>query len=117
MAGAKLRWVLQLHKDVPKAATFYSEGLDFTVNLCTLRWAELQSGSLNLGLLQPSSDYVIPKAHSPFLSFTVPDLYGTVTKLAALGGELDGPIKHEIHGKVAAMRCLDGHIIGLYEPL
>ena len=46
---------------------------------------------------------MIPKAYSPFLSFTVPDLYGTVTKLAALGAELDGPIKHEIHGKVATL--------------
>lgn len=117
MAGAKFRWVLQLHKDVPKATKFYSEGLDFTVNLCTLRWAELQSGPLNLALLQPSSDYVIPKGHSSYLSFTVPDLNVTVTKLMALGAELDGPVKHEIHGKVAAMRCLDDHIIGLYEPL
>ncbi|GKV17260.1 hypothetical protein SLEP1_g32975 [Rubroshorea leprosula] len=34
----------------------------------------------------------------------------------ALGAELDGPIKYEIYGKVAAVRCVDGHIIGLYEP-
>ncbi|XP_021754293.1 uncharacterized protein LOC110719626 [Chenopodium quinoa] len=116
--GATLKWVLQLHKDVPKAARFYSEGLDFTLHLCTLRWAHLQSGPLNLALLQPSScDTVMQKGHSSMLSFTVPDLHGTVTKLASLGAELDGPIKLEIHGKVAAMRCLDGHMIGLYEPL
>ncbi|ONK75830.1 uncharacterized protein A4U43_C03F21010 [Asparagus officinalis] len=36
--------------------------------------------------------------------------------LAPLGAELDGPIKHEIHGKVAALRCIDGHMLGLYEP-
>jgi hypothetical protein len=67
----------------------------------------------------------------------------------ALGAELDGPIKYEIHGKVlclymlinfildctldlsvfflhyflnscflqvAALRCIDGHVLGLYEP-
>ncbi|KAE8055441.1 hypothetical protein FH972_012281 [Carpinus fangiana] len=52
MATASFRWLLQLHKDVPKAARFYSEGLDFTVSVCTLRWAELQSGPLKLGLMQ-----------------------------------------------------------------
>ena len=82
------------------------------------------------------------------LSFTVPDISSTVTKLMALGAELDGPIKYEIHGKVwylhpttsiydrarswfpcnicysvififmqvAALRCIDGHMLGLYEP-
>ncbi|KAH7513839.1 hypothetical protein FEM48_Zijuj11G0024900 [Ziziphus jujuba var. spinosa] len=89
MAGVSFRWILQLHKDVPKAARFYSEGLDFTVNVCTLRWAELQS---------------------------VTDINSTVTRLMALGAELDGSIKYEIHGKVAAMRCMDGHMLGLYEP-
>ena len=51
MAAATLRWVLQLHRDVPRAARFYSEGLDFSVNVCTLRWAELQSGPLKLALM------------------------------------------------------------------
>uniref|UniRef100_A0A0E0DX97 Glyoxalase/fosfomycin resistance/dioxygenase domain-containing protein n=1 Tax=Oryza meridionalis TaxID=40149 RepID=A0A0E0DX97_9ORYZ len=50
-ATATLRWVLQMHRDVPRAARFYSEGLDFSVNVCTLRWAELQSGPLKLALM------------------------------------------------------------------
>jgi len=33
-ATATLRWVLQLHRDVPRAARFYAEGLDFSVNVC-----------------------------------------------------------------------------------
>ncbi|RYR30382.1 hypothetical protein Ahy_B01g055156 [Arachis hypogaea] len=57
------------------------------------------------------------KGYSSLLSFTVTDINTTVTKLMALGAELDGPIKYEIHGKVAAMRCLDGHMLGLYEPV
>ncbi|GKV23219.1 hypothetical protein SLEP1_g32974 [Rubroshorea leprosula] len=52
MAAVSFRWILQLHRDVPKAAKFYSQGLDFTVNVCTLRWAELQSGPLKLALMQ-----------------------------------------------------------------
>ncbi|XP_073288720.1 uncharacterized protein [Primulina huaijiensis] len=118
MAAASFRYVVQLHKDVPKAARFYSEGLGFTINVCTLRWAELHSGPLKLSLLRsPSfSDHVKQKDYSSLLSFTVTDLNSTVSKLMDLGAELDGPIKYEIHGKVAAMRCIDGHVLGLYEP-
>ncbi|XP_077229107.1 uncharacterized protein LOC143862002 isoform X1 [Tasmannia lanceolata] len=114
---ASFRWVLQLHKDVPRAARFYSQGLDFSVNVCTLRWAELQSGPLKLALMQSTSDIVVQQGYSSLLSFTVTDLNSTVTKLMALGAELDGSVKYEIHGKVAAMRCLDGHMLGLYEPV
>ncbi|GLU05905.1 hypothetical protein SLE2022_229780 [Rubroshorea leprosula] len=117
MAGASFRWILQLHRDVPKAAKFYSQGLDFTVNVCTLRWAELQSGPLKLALMQSPSEHVMQNGHSSLLSFTVTDINSTVTKLMALGAELDGPIKYEIHGKLAAVRCVDGHMIGLYEPV
>ncbi|KAK7251398.1 hypothetical protein RIF29_34551 [Crotalaria pallida] len=117
MAAASFRWILQLHKDVPKAARFYSEGLGFTTNVCTLRWAELHSGPLKLALMHSPNEQVMQKGYSSLLSFTVTDINSTVTKLMALGAELDGPIKHEIHGKVAAMRCLDGHVLGLYEPV
>ncbi|KAL1326472.1 hypothetical protein AAHE18_13G231800 [Arachis hypogaea] len=37
------------------------------------------------------------KGYSSLLSFTVTDINTTVTKLMALGAELDGPIKYEIH--------------------
>ncbi|KAF3625203.1 putative beta-adaptin-like protein C [Capsicum annuum] len=126
--AASFRWVLQLHKDVPKAARFYSEGLDFSVNVCTQRWAELQSGPLKLALMHSSSsgrikfigvvdsdakqltqaplgasdiklDIGVQKGYSSLLSFTVDDINNSVTKLLALGAELDGPIKYEIHGK------------------
>ncbi|XP_059310899.1 uncharacterized protein LOC132062327, partial [Lycium ferocissimum] len=114
--AASFRWILQLHKDVPKAARFYSEGLDLTINVCTHRWAELQSGPLKLALMHSSSDIVVQKGYSSLLSFTVGDINNSVTKLLALGAELDGPIKYEVHGKVAALRCVDGHMLGLYEP-
>ncbi|KAF5204031.1 Lactoylglutathione lyase / glyoxalase I family protein [Thalictrum thalictroides] len=112
---AAFRWVMQLHKDVPKAAHFYSEGLDFSIKVCTLRWAELESGPLKLALMQSNSDHDVQKGYSSHLSFTVTDINSTVTKLMSLGAELDGSIKYEIHGKVAAVR-MDGHMLGLYEP-
>ncbi|XP_072984189.1 uncharacterized protein [Typha latifolia] len=114
--AAAFRWVLQLHRDVPRAARFYSEGLDFTVSVCTLRWAELQSGPLKLALMHSESNPEVQKVYSSMLSFTVVDINSTVAKLMALGAELDGPIKYEIHGKVAALRCIDGHMLGLHEP-
>ncbi|PKU86676.1 hypothetical protein MA16_Dca014318 [Dendrobium catenatum] len=174
--AAAFRWVLQLHRDVPKAARFYSEGLGFSIDVCTLRWAELQSGPLKLALMNSDSisrphyekllhqngksyaimyvltcsefsfvysNIAIQNGYSSMLSFTVTDIQSTVTKLVTLGAELDGPIKYEIHGKVilknklyrgetfscdipylkhlvivqvAAMRCIDGHMLGLYEP-
>ncbi|TKY60690.1 hypothetical protein E2542_SST17789 [Spatholobus suberectus] len=77
--AASFRWKLQLHKDGPKAARFYSEGLGFTTNVCTLRWAELQSGPLKLAPMQ-------------------------------------SPQIRSLCDQVAAMQCLDGHILALYEP-
>ncbi|XP_047323608.1 uncharacterized protein LOC124927262 [Impatiens glandulifera] len=115
--AASFRWLLQLHKDVPKAARFYSEGLGFTVNVCTHRWAELESGPLKLALMHTSSENTSQKGYSSLLSFTVTDINSTVTKLMTLGAEMDGSIKYEIHGKVAAMKCVDGHMLGLYEPV
>ncbi|XP_051129787.1 uncharacterized protein LOC127250484 [Andrographis paniculata] len=117
-AAAAFRYLVQLHRDVPKAARFYSEGLGFTISVCTLRWAELHSGPLKLALLHSPTarDHVEHKDYSSLLSFTVSDVNSTVNKLMALGAELDGSIKYETHGKVAAMRCPDGHVLGLYEP-
>nr|XP_043622381.1 uncharacterized protein LOC122593971 [Erigeron canadensis] len=114
--AASFRWILQLHKDVPKAANFYKQGLDFSINVCTHRWAELQSGPLKLALMHSSNEIAVQKGYSSLLSFTVTDINSSVTKLMALGAEMDGPIKYEVHGKVAAMRGLDGHMLGLYEP-
>ncbi|KAJ4877238.1 Lactoylglutathione lyase / glyoxalase I family protein [Raphanus sativus] len=117
MTTASFRWILQLHRDVPKAARFYAQGLDFSVNVVTLRWAELQSGPLKLALMQSPSDHVVSeKGYSSLLSFTVTDINTSISKLMELGAELDGSIKYEVHGKVASVRCLDGHVLGLYEP-
>ena len=46
------------------------------------------------------SDNVMHNGYSSLLSFTVNDINSTITKLMALGAELDGPIKYEIHRKV-----------------
>lgn len=59
--------------------------------------------------IEIDSDQSTQKGYSSLLSFTVTDINSTVTKLMALGAELDGPIKYEVHGKVLssnhAMQC------------
>lgn len=58
-----------------------------------------------------NSDTVLQKGYSSLLSFTVTDINSTVTKLMALGAELDGPIKYEIHGKVLNLTHLPIHLL------
>ncbi|RXH91938.1 hypothetical protein DVH24_020961 [Malus domestica] len=121
MPEALFRWLLQLHKDVPKAAWFYAEGLDFTVN-------PIQA-----------LPYAIPQVNSP----------SPFSETLCSELKLDGPIKYEVHGKVMTkflnktvviicsyiiatlgaeilvrvscywlLPCdvFDGHMLGLYEP-
>ena len=60
---ALLRYVVMLHKDVPLAAKFFSQGLGLTLTVCTNRWAELQSGPFKLGLMQAPRYYFLPSLH------------------------------------------------------
>eukprot|EP00245_Coleochaete_scutata_P005239 TRINITY_DN18655_c0_g1_i1.p1 TRINITY_DN18655_c0_g1~~TRINITY_DN18655_c0_g1_i1.p1 ORF type:complete len:118 (-),score=19.53 TRINITY_DN18655_c0_g1_i1:66-419(-) len=113
---AVLKYIMLLQRDVPKAARFYGEGLGLKVNVCTERWAELQSGGMKLALKQVDSEAHCTTGYSPFLSFNVEDLHSTVTRLISMGAVLDGPIRYPTHGKVASMRAPDGHMLGLYEP-
>ena len=56
-----LRHVLLFQRDVPKAARFYNEGLGLTVNVCTEKWAELQSGATRLALKGVDGCVSLPK--------------------------------------------------------
>lgn len=71
MAAASFRYLVQLHKDVPKAARFYSEGLGFKINVCTLRWAELHSGPLKLALLHKD----VPNSRCISLSYNLNSVF------------------------------------------
>lgn len=39
----------------------------------------------------------------------------TVPRLVQLGAALDGAVRYEPYGKLAAVRSPDGHMLGLYE--
>lgn len=54
--------------------------------------------------------------YSPLLTFEVDDMDGMIPRLIQLGASLDGSIRYEAYGKMAAVRSPDGHMVGLYEP-
>jgi len=53
--------------------------------------------------------------YSPFLTFAVPDLQGTLQRILPMGGEMDGSIQFTQAGKVVAIRSPDGHMMSLFE--
>mmetsp|Transcript_31369 Transcript_31369/g.59662 ORF Transcript_31369/g.59662 Transcript_31369/m.59662 type:complete len:151 (-) Transcript_31369:338-790(-) len=127
---------------VATAVNFYQNGLGLYVVRHTDNWAELtcpvigSSSSSSSSLSNPNasssghnepinfhlsiqaceSESQLSVGYSPFLNFDVEDMDMTVARCAQMGANLDGPIQYPAHGKVAAMRAPDGHMIGLYEP-
>ena len=69
-----------------------------------------------LSIKSVESEAQLGVGYSPFLSFDVDDMDGTVARCAQMGAHLDGPIQYPAHGKVATLRAPDGQMIGLYEP-
>lgn len=53
--------------------------------------------------------------YSPFLTFEVDDMNEAVPRLIQHGAVLDGRIRYEAYGTIAAMRSPDGHMVGLFE--
>lgn len=129
---------------VAAAVNFYQNGLGMNIVRHTDEWAELQcpvgkpsaysSGNTSDSKSQPQfknnnnnnnfhlaiqaceSEALLGVGYSPFLNFDVDDMDSTVARCVQMGAHLDGPIQYPAHGKVAALRAPDGHMIGLYEP-
>uniref|UniRef100_A0A7S2HIP9 VOC domain-containing protein n=1 Tax=Helicotheca tamesis TaxID=374047 RepID=A0A7S2HIP9_9STRA len=119
--------------DVANAVNFYQNGLGLTVVRHTDEWAELacaagtdsttttttisnNNNTIRLSIKTASNEAQLSVGYSPILSFDVTDMDGIVSRCAQMGGHLDGPIQYPAHGKVAALRSPQGHMIGLYEP-
>jgi predicted enzyme related to lactoylglutathione lyase len=102
---------------IANAVKFYNQGLGLQVTRVTDEWAELRcASSFCLNLQAVSTEAHLSCGYSPMLSFEVSDMDGTVARCVHLGAHLDGPIQYPAHGKVAALRSPDGHMVGLYEP-
>ncbi len=108
------------------ALEFYSSGLGLQVVRATDEWADLrttppnnpaqQHQSLSICLRAVTSEAQVTTGYSPLLQFQVDNMDEVVAKCVQLGGNLDGPIQYPAHGKIAALRSPDGHMIGIYEP-
>ncbi|KAL7542804.1 hypothetical protein ACHAWF_015071 [Thalassiosira exigua] len=114
---------------VAAAVNFYQNGLGMAVVRHTDNWAELtcpvgtphlqdvgDRTRFHLSIQACESEAQLGVGYSPFLSFDVADMDMTVARCVQMGANLDGPIQYPAHGKVAALRAPDGHMIGLYEP-
>lgn len=116
---------------VAAAVNFYQNGLGMAVVRHTDNWAELtcpvgtsntpsqstnDATNFHLSIQACESESQLGVGYSPFLNFDVDDMDTTVAQCVQMGANLDGPIQYPAHGKVAALRAPDGHMIGLYEP-
>jgi catechol 2,3-dioxygenase-like lactoylglutathione lyase family enzyme len=133
MLARLARVVLMVRKGegLAKATEFYHSGLGLQVLRATEDWAELRSsnsgnnnnndnndgGGVAISLQAVNTEAQVSTGYSPLLHFQVDDMDAIVAKCVQLGGHLDGPIQYPAHGKVAAMRTPDGHMIGIYEPV
>lgn len=105
-----------------KAVDFYTSALHLPVRRVTDEWAELEANPYTILQLQMvTSESQVATGYSPILNFHI-EPHGpisfeeTVTACVQAGAHLDGPIQFPAHGKVAAFRTPDGHMIGLYAP-
>jgi len=113
------RVVLMLRgpEGVAKAADFYHKAIGLPVVRVTNEWAELSAGpGMTLNLQAVATEPQLSTGYSPLLTLEVENMDDIVAKCVQAGGHLDGPIQYPAHGKVAALRSPDGHMIGLYEP-
>jgi predicted enzyme related to lactoylglutathione lyase len=130
---------------VANAVNFYTNALSLQVIRHTDEWAELtcgvaananvntnesttmpsptiqqaqtqQQAQFRLSIKSVTSEAHLSSGYSPILSFDVDDMDNVISKCAQMGAHLDGPIQYPAHGKIAALRSPDGHLIGLYEP-
>jgi catechol 2,3-dioxygenase-like lactoylglutathione lyase family enzyme len=115
-----------------KALEFYTAGLGLQAVRVTDEWADLrttpttttdnnpseqqqQHQSLSICLRAVTSEAQVTTGYSPLLQFQVDNMDDVIAKCVQLGGNLDGPIQYPAHGKIAALRSPDGHMIGIYE--
>lgn len=107
------------------ALEFYSTGLGLQVVRATDEWADMRTTpapgstsqqSLSICLRAVTSEAQVTTGYSPLLQFQVENMDDVIAKCVQLGGNLDGPIQYPAHGKIAALRSPDGHMIGIYEP-
>jgi predicted enzyme related to lactoylglutathione lyase len=99
------------------AITFYHKAVGLNIRRQASDFCEFDAGNnVGITLKAVSQESQLFTGYSPLITLRVDDLTEKVRECVLLGAHLDGPIQYPAHGKVAAMRTPDGHMIGLYEP-
>jgi catechol 2,3-dioxygenase-like lactoylglutathione lyase family enzyme len=115
-ASARLSSVILLLRDVPRGLAFYRDGLGLAVRASEATYARVAaSDTLDLELAAATSEAQTCAGYSPFLTFEVDDMDTCVPRLLTLGAVLDGAVNYKPYGRTAAVRTLDGHMVGLFE--
>ena len=112
---ARLRNLLLLVRDMERSTAFYGQGLGLPVLSQLPTLVKLGEEERPILLKPAAGEAQCTAGYTPFLNFDVLDMDSTVPALLGLGGILDGPIKHSLHGKVAVIRSPDGHMVSLHE--
>eukprot|EP00054_Salpingoeca_dolichothecata_P021611 m.138795 g.138795 ORF g.138795 m.138795 type:complete len:145 (+) comp24047_c0_seq6:177-611(+) len=121
---ASLRSVVLLVRDLARASRFYTQGLGLaeiarspTSVALSSAIQEDQTTSVFVTLQQADdgNESILSTGYSPMLNFDVKDLDSVLPELIQHGAHLDGAVQHTPHGKAAALRSPDGHMIGLFE--
>lgn len=84
-------------------------------NLAVLKAKCTQLATSTIMILIFCSESQCSTGYSPFLTFDVHDLNASIPQLIQMGAVLDGGIRYETYGTVAAVRSPDGHMVGLIE--
>lgn len=115
--ASRLRALVLLVRDVELASNFYVKGLKLPILHREASTVDLLASSeVTISLQQvEGNEAALCVGYSPFINFDVKDMDEAVPTLLQLGGQLDGPVQYEAHGKVAAVRSPDGHMVGLFE--
>lgn len=133
MLSARISRIVMMvrgQEGLANAVNFYHQAIGLSVVRVTDDWAELTSAASSaaagttptpaatttLNLRAVASESQVSTGYSPVVTFEVGDMDSAVASCVQHGGHLDGPIQYEAHGKIAALRSPDGHMLGLYEP-
>lgn len=112
----RLSRIVVLLRNVDEGLKFYRDGLGLRLDSHSKHFARLStSDGTAIELNSAESESQCSTGYSPFLTFEVEDMDVIVPKLMVLGAALDGPIRYESYGKIAAVRSPDGHMVGIIE--
>lgn len=130
---ARLRYVLMMERDLPKAIEFLQKGVGARVRVATTTWAELDAGGMTIALKEePMTQQSNPCSSQdragqvtgaevvgtspPMLVFDVDNLQQRLTAMLQMGAQMDGAVQYTLEGaQVAVVKSPSGTVIGMVQ--